>query len=303
MNALNEREMARVLAILGKKRAWLEALVWDLFAQADSRLCSEFEQKLLLKFLWKQAKLTARTARFSYAAKRCTPERAQEAIDALPKVEAVLFDLDGTLADTAPDLAWSLNTLLQEEGREPLAFETMRALASFGSTEFIRAGFNIEPDHPEFEPLRERFLALYSEHYCVETRVFSGMELVLAYLHELGMKWGVVTNKPARFTEPLMAALTEHLPAPSVIVSGDTLSESKPSPKPLLFAAEKMGVLPEHCVYLGDAQRDIVAGNAAGMWTMTALFGYLDLDEAMTWESDAFLSEPLELLAILSILS
>ena len=201
-------------------------------------------------------------------------------------IKTVLFDLDGTLADTAPDLAAALNAVREAEGKPALAFEKIRPAVSHGGKALIEVGFDLSADSEEAERLRLQLLDHYRENIARHTRLFPGMDKVLAYIEESGANWGVVTNKPGWLTEPLMAELGLQ-PRAACIVSGDTLDERKPHPAPLLYACELAGSQPEQCVYIGDAERDIIAGNRAGMHTLLALFGYLeDADRPHEWGAD-----------------
>ena len=207
-------------------------------------------------------------------------------------IRTVLFDLDGTLLDTAPDLAYALNCVLQEQGREPLPFEVIRPVVSHGAIAITRLGFGLEPEHPDFAPLRERLLQIYLDNIARETRVFPGMSDLLDTIESQGMNWGVVTNKPARFTEPLMEALDLSARA-ACIVSGDTCTNRKPHPEPILYGCELAGSTAPQCLYVGDAERDIEAGRRAGLRTVVALFGYLgEADNPETWQADALLESP-----------
>lgn len=210
-------------------------------------------------------------------------------------LKTVLFDLDGTLADTAPDLADALNTVLLNNGKNTLPFEQIRPVVSHGGMALVRLGFGIEPDHPEFEPLRQQLLEIYASGIANKTQLFPGMADLLNSIESAGMNWGVVTNKPAWLTDPLLDALQLSQRAVS-IVSGDTLAERKPHPSPLLYACEQAGSQGFECVYVGDAERDIVAGHNAGMKTVVALFGYIGMeDRPDTWGADALLESPQEI--------
>lgn len=210
-------------------------------------------------------------------------------------VSTVLFDLDGTLADTAPDLAFALNHLLEEQGREPLPFETIRPVVSHGGIALIKLGFRMTPETPGFAPLRERLLDIYRGNLTRGTRLFPGMDELLRELEESGRQWGVVTNKPAWLTEPLLEELgIAHRAA--AVVSGDTLPERKPHPAPLLLACRRADCGPEECLYVGDAERDIEAGRNASMRTLVALFGYLGEDDRPeSWGADGMVSHPGEI--------
>lgn len=212
------------------------------------------------------------------------------------QITTVLFDLDGTLLDTAPDLAAALNTVLVENGREPLPYEAIRGVVSHGGMALIKLGFRLDESSPEFEPLRQRLLAIYRDNLSSRTRPFPGMTELLEQLEQSGLNWGVVTNKPAWLTEPLLQDL-DLLERAACVVSGDTLDERKPHPAPMLLACKLAGSRPEHCVYIGDARRDIEAGRNANMHTLVALFGYfLDADKPHEWQADGMLETPRDLL-------
>jgi phosphoglycolate phosphatase len=210
-------------------------------------------------------------------------------------IHSVLFDLDGTLADTAPDLAIALNKVLKEQGLEPLSLETIRYEVSNGATALVRLGFQLEPDHPQFEPLRLRLLEHYASDIARYTRLFEGMHELLDNLERKDIAWGIVTNKPSRFTDPLLAQLGVRERA-ACVVSGDTLEKKKPHPEPILYACKIIGCQPGQCVYVGDALRDIQAGQRAGTKTVVALFGYI-LDKQMPqgWGADALVDHPMEI--------
>ncbi len=212
-------------------------------------------------------------------------------------IRTVLFDLDGTLLDTAPDLATALNTVLRENSLPPLPYETIRPVVSHGGMALIQLGFRLAPSDPAFERLRQRLLQVYRDNLSVLTRPFPGMEALLETLEARGLNWGVVTNKPAWLTDPLLRDLGLFSRA-ACVVSGDTLRERKPHPAPMLHACTQAGSTPGQCVYIGDAQRDIEAGNNAGMYTLVALFGYIqETDEPHTWGASDSLREPADLLA------
>lgn len=208
---------------------------------------------------------------------------------------AVLFDLDGTLLDTAPDMAGALNELRIAEGLPPLPFDTLRPHVSHGSARLVSVGFELEAGD-RYERLRQRFLDVYRARLASATLPFDGMDTVLAAIESAGMPWGVVTNKPGWLTEPLLEALGLRRRA-SCVVSGDTLPVRKPHPQPLLHAAETLGLDPGRCTYVGDAERDIQAGRAAGMETVVAAFGYLGAsDDPSAWGADGIVGSPVELL-------
>jgi phosphoglycolate phosphatase len=211
-------------------------------------------------------------------------------------IRTVLFDLDGTLADTAPDLAQALNTLLVEEGRPPRPEAEIRPQVSHGSPGLLKLGFNLGPTDPDYARLRQRLLDLYAKNLCRHTRPFSGISELLLTLRGKGLNWGIVTNKPAFLTEPLVAQLGLPYP-PACIVSGDSTTNRKPHPEPMLLACTQAGSQPEQCLYVGDAERDIQAGRHAGMKTLVALFGYIDAHETpQAWGADGLIRAPSEIL-------
>lgn len=213
--------------------------------------------------------------------------------------DAIFFDLDGTLADTAPDLAAAANRLVVEHGMAPVPYEKLRPVASHGARGLIGAAFGKRPEDPEFPALRDTFLDYYEADIAVHTRLFDGMEEVLARLEADGIVWGIVTNKIARFTVPLVAAIGL-APRAAAVVSGDTTAHAKPHPAPLLHAAAVSGVAPERCMYVGDDLRDIQAGKAAGMATVSAAYGYCgDAEPAESWGADFLIRHPSELLRLL----
>lgn len=208
---------------------------------------------------------------------------------------AVLFDLDGTLLDTAPDLADALNRLRLSEGLDVLPFASIRPHVSHGSRALITLGFGLAPDSADFEPLRLRLLELYHAHIATHSKVFDGIPGVLHDLVARGVRWGIVTNKPGWLTEPLLAQVALPL-APGCVVSGDTLAVAKPDPAPLLLAAAQLGVPPAACCYIGDAARDVEAGRRAGMRTVVARYGYLGVgDLPESWGADEMIDSPAEI--------
>jgi N-acetyl-D-muramate 6-phosphate phosphatase len=207
---------------------------------------------------------------------------------------AVLFDLDGTLLDTAHDLAQALNELRRQEGLAALPFERIRNFVSHGSSALVRIAFP-QASEPQFLALRDRLLEIYRAALAVHTVPFEGMLELLARLEQEGLAWGVVTNKPAFLTEPLLEQLALRRRA-GVIVSGDTLAERKPHPSPLLHAARELGVSPAASVYVGDAERDVLAARAAGMRAVVACFGYIGPEETPhAWPADAWVHSPCEI--------
>ena len=210
--------------------------------------------------------------------------------------KAVLFDFDGTLADTAPDLSRALNRLRTARGLAELPLERLRPYASSGARGLLEAGLGILPDHPEYTTLREAFLQHYAAGICVDTRLFPGMEELLSAIEAHGMRWGIVTNKSTSLTLRIVKALGIETRA-SCVVCGDTTPHLKPNPASLLHAAAQLSLAPQACVYLGDDQRDIQAARAAGMRSVAVGWGYgADLQ---AWQADAVIGQPLELVACL----
>ena len=215
----------------------------------------------------------------------------RDGADALPPA-AVLFDLDGTYADTAPDMAAALNALLARHGRRPLPAAAIRPHVSNGARGLLKVGFGLAPDEPGYAELRAEYLTLYSADICRHTRPFDGMDALIATLVEQGLHWGIVTNKPGWLTEPLLAALAP-VPPPACVVSGDTAARPKPHPDPLLYACALLEVEPARCWYIGDDVRDILAGRAAGMATLAAGWGYLGTGAPPAdWGADAIATHP-----------
>lgn len=213
--------------------------------------------------------------------------------------QAVLFDLDGTFADTAPDLAAALNQVRIEQGKPALPFETIRPVVSHGGIALIKLGFDIAQDNPQFEQLRQRLLDIYKNNISQLTRLFDGMEELVSYLENSNIAWGIVTNKPGWLTNPLMEQLGYSQRA-GTIISGDTTRERKPHPEPLLHACREINCQPEQCLYVGDAERDIIAGKRAGMKTLGALFGYIEAnDDPQRWGADALIQHPHEVKSFL----
>ncbi|TMH34248.1 MAG: HAD family hydrolase [Betaproteobacteria bacterium] len=204
-------------------------------------------------------------------------------------VRAVLFDLDGTLADTAGDLAAAVNRVRDDRGLEPLPLETFRPHASHGARGLLGAGFGVTKDSPDFDALRDAFLEYYAAAICERTRLFPGADAVLAEIERRQLRWGIVTNKATRFTLPLLERLALSLRA-NAIICGDTTPQAKPHPGPLIAAAAALSINAADCVYVGDAERDITAGQAAGMKTLVARYGYLGADDSPDkWPADGWI--------------
>jgi len=218
-------------------------------------------------------------------------------------VAAVLFDLDGTLLDTAPDLGAALNSVLQANGREPLAAEVMRPYASHGSTGLLTLGFGHDFSHAAEQDknrLRRQFLAAYEDNICQGTCLFQGVSELLQALAERNIAAGIVTNKPTHYTQLVLRYFPELAQLPS-IVCGDTLSVNKPNPEPIRLAADQLHVAYHRCLYVGDAERDIVAGRNAGMTTVLAEYGYLaEHDQTAEWLADHRIATPLDILQFLA---
>lgn len=215
-------------------------------------------------------------------------------------VQAVLFDLDGTLVDTAPDLGHALNLQRGLHGLPPLADEIIRPQASHGARGLLMLGFGINPEDSGFNPMRQEFLQLYANNLCRHSRLFDGMTELLAELESRKLPWGVVTNKPASFTEPLLSLLDLAKRA-ACIVSGDTCPEPKPHPGPLLFACQQIGLNASSCLYVGDAERDVVAARNAGMPCVVAHYGYIgENDDPQAWGALGHIHQPQELIKFLA---
>jgi 2-phosphoglycolate phosphatase len=214
---------------------------------------------------------------------------------AMPR--AILFDLDGTLADTAPDLAAALNRLRSARGLTPTPYALLRPVASAGARGLIGAAFRLQPGDDGYEELRDGFLDNYAAALAVETRLFDDIAALLQGLDERGLAWGIVTNKAARFTDSLVPQIG--LQAASCVVSGDTTAHAKPHPAPLLEAARRLQMAPQDCWYVGDDLRDIQAGQAAGMPTVAAAWGYCGHVEPLGWGADAMVAAPLDLLVLI----
>jgi 2-phosphoglycolate phosphatase len=211
-------------------------------------------------------------------------------------IDAVLFDLDGTLIDSAPDLAGAANDLRAQRGLEALPYEALRPMVGAGARGMVGVAFGVRPGEDGFEPLRDAFLARYAERMLDRTRVFDAVEPVLRTLSAAGVPWGIVTNKVTRYAEPVVRGLGLHARA-GVLISGDTTAHAKPHPAPLLEAARRLGREAARCVYVGDDLRDMQAGRAAGMATLAAGWGYLGQGEHIdAWGADAVLKEPAQLL-------
>ena len=206
--------------------------------------------------------------------------------------QGVLFDLDGTFADTAPDLGAALNKLLGEDGRPALPLATLRPYVSQGGRGMLRIGFDMRPEHPDYRSHYDRFLTHYQRAICADTCLFDGIAALVDALEERNIPWGIVTNKSQRFTLPLMEALGYARRA-ACIVSGDSSPRAKPHASPMLLACALAGITPEACIFVGDDIRDITAGRAARMTTVAALYGYLgDSGPVNDWGADHHATHP-----------
>jgi N-acetyl-D-muramate 6-phosphate phosphatase len=220
---------------------------------------------------------------------------------ALRRPRAVLFDLDGTLIDSAPDLAGAANALRAEHGLEPLPYERLRPMVGAGARGMIGVAFGVGPDDERFVPLRDAFLARYEQAMLDSTRIFDGVDSLLAALKAAGVAWGIVTNKATRFAVPVTQGLGL-LPRAGTLVCGDTTALAKPHPEPLWEAARRLGHSPHDCVYVGDDLRDVQAGRAAGMGTLVAAWGYLGQGDAVdAWGADGVVENPGALLKWLEL--
>ena len=212
------------------------------------------------------------------------------------KIRAVLLDLDGTLADTAPDLVAVLNRLLARHKRPLAPYAIARNEVSNGALGLIRLGFGAAYSDDQLENLRQEFLKMYTDNVAIKSRIFNGLEDILNELSNSGSVWGIVTNKPGAMTMPLLQALRLRA-SPACVISGDRLPQRKPHPAPLLLAARELDLPTDDCVYVGDAQRDIEAGRAAGMRTIAVTYGYIrPHQDPYSWGADAVITRPTALL-------
>ena len=213
-------------------------------------------------------------------------------------INTILFDLDGTLVDTAPDLGHALNLQLQRHGKAPLTDAAIRPFASHGSSGLIGLGFGITPQDDNFITMRDEYLSIYDTVFTRSPVLLPGIADLLQAIENKALKWGIVTNKPRRFTIGLIKSMGLNLEnRTACIVCGDDAPQPKPSPATLLLACKLIGVKPEHCIYVGDAERDVIAGKAAGMQTVVALFGYINVtDKPAEWGADAMIDAPSDLL-------
>lgn len=207
-------------------------------------------------------------------------------------IRAVLFDLDGTFADTAPDLGYTLNRMRGARGLPPVPLAQTRPVTSMGARGLLNVGFGIGPGHADYAVMREEFLAIYEENICRESRLFPGMGSLLEEIERRGLRWGIVTNKSTNLTRKLVDALALR---PACVVCGDTTPHLKPHPASLLHAANDLALPPQECLYVGDDLRDILAAHAAGMSSLAVEWGYGD--DWHSWQADAVIRQPMDLLA------
>jgi len=213
-------------------------------------------------------------------------------------IKAVLFDLDGTFADTAPDMARAINAVRGHHGMPALALTQLRPHVSNGARGMVAAAFDVKPGEANFTELREAFLIEYERAICVHSTLFDGMLETVTLLEQRNIAWGIVTNKITRHSAPLMRAFGVEMRA-ACIVSGDTCARAKPYPDPLLHAAKLMQIDPAHCLYIGDDLRDIQAAHAAGMRSVAALYGYLGDSDPQTWNATLSIQTPRDIIALL----
>lgn len=219
----------------------------------------------------------------------------------LSNIQAVLFDLDGTLIDSAPDLGAAADKMRTDRGLNSLPMSSYRPMAGAGARGMISVAFGLSPQDADFDKLKDEFFTNYERRLVADTYVFEGVAELVDRICQQGLKWGVVTNKSSRFTLPLTKAMPLFNTA-SAIVSGDTMPFAKPHPAPLLEAARQLQIAPGRCIYVGDDERDIVAGRAAGMPTIAAGYGYLGaLAETASWNADFTITAPKELLNLLEM--
>jgi len=214
----------------------------------------------------------------------------------LRHIKAVLFDLDGTLIDSAPDLAAAADRLRLDRGLPELGLTLYRPHTGTGARGMLKVAFQMEPDHPEFADLKEAFFVNYEQNLVVHTALFKGVQELIDSLKERGLEWGIVTNKSERFTNPIVKKIPL-LSLAKTVISGDTTAYAKPHPAPILEAMKRMDLNPQDCVYIGDDERDIVAGKAAGVKTIAAGYGYLgDAGDIVKWGADINIYSPIDLL-------
>ena len=212
-------------------------------------------------------------------------------------IQGVLFDLDGTLLDTAPDMAYALNAQRQRHGLPHLPFAAIRPLVGYGSKALLQLGFEIEETHAAYPDLLNEFLQLYEQHLIDATQLFPEIEQVLAYLAQINLPWGIVTNKPSKFVHHLLKKFELDKQA-ACVVCGDTLSTRKPHPGTILHACEQLQLSPASCLYVGDASIDVTASKSAGTQSLVALYGYIHENEnPLSWPADGYIHRPSEIIS------
>lgn len=212
--------------------------------------------------------------------------------------QAVFFDLDGTFADTAPDLSFALNRMRDIRGLPPLPLSATRSVTSLGARGLLQAGFGMAPEHPDYRTMREEFLAIYECNIDRESRLFPGTSELLETMEARGLRWGIVTNKAERLARLLLEKLKMASRA-CCIIGGDSTTHLKPHPEPLLAACRTLGEEPDACVYVGDDRRDVEAGHAAGMKVAVARWGYLNGGKPESWQADWIIDNPQDVLRLL----
>lgn len=213
-------------------------------------------------------------------------------------IEAVLFDLDGTLLDTAPDLVFALNVIREQHGLPAMPVSDIRPIANLGSKAMLKRALDLEVDEtdPRFQTLRQQFFSLYLTHLADSTQFFPNIEKVLTHLDELSIPWGIVTNKPTAHTMGLLKALGLEQRT-NCVVCGDTLPKNKPDPLPILHACQLLKANPAHCIYIGDAETDVIASKAANTTSLIALYGYINQDDdPLTWKADGYIKQPIDII-------
>ncbi|MFN9489384.1 MAG: HAD family hydrolase [Betaproteobacteria bacterium] len=214
-------------------------------------------------------------------------------------IGAVLFDLDGTFADTAPDLGAAVNRMRADRGLSPVPLSETRRVTSLGARGLLGAGFGIGPDHPDYPAMREEFLDLYRRNLCIHSTPFPGMAELVDRLEAAGLCWGIVTNKSEQLALPLLQQLG-YAERAGCLIGGDTTAHMKPHPAPLLAGAAAIGVPPARCAYVGDDERDIIAGRAAGMTTIAVRFGYLNGSKPEDWGADHVVDTALDIFGLVT---
>ena len=209
-------------------------------------------------------------------------------------INTILFDLDGTLIDTAPDLGYALNTLLEEAGLKAKPFETIKPLVAFGGKALIKFGFNCDEEHPEFSKRHQELLKIYTNNIDLNSKPFEGVSALIKTLKDRQINWGIVTNKPEYLTHLLLQKLNINV---DVVVCGDTLEFSKPHPAPLLYACAQFAIDPKRCIFVGDDKNDMLAGNNAGIKTVAVTYGYGNVEQ--DWNYDYKINHIQELLELI----